>query len=90
MTYEGRVGPQRGIAFFVVRQRAVEEAWMDYGTKRELRDAPLFSRVTRADQALIRAAAETEGLSLSSYVAAAAVERATTDLGRSKEDQSAN
>jgi hypothetical protein len=54
---------------------------MDYGTKRELRDAPLFSRVTRADQARIRAAAEAEGLSLSSYVAAAAVERASTDLG---------
>ena len=62
--------------FFMTR----EACKVDYRHK-ETRAAPLFSRVTRADQALIRAAAETEGLSLSSYVAAAAVERATTDLG---------
>lgn len=59
---------------------------MDYGRKREAREAPLFARVTRADQTLIRAAAEAKGLTLSSYVAAAAVERASTDLGRGKED----
>ncbi len=53
---------------------------MDYGTKRELRDAPLFSRVTPADQALVRAAAAAEGLSLSSYVAAAVTQQARRDL----------
>ena len=35
---------------------------------------------------LIATAALQEGLSVSSYIAAAAVERASTDLGRGKED----
>ena len=52
---------------------------MDY-TSTETRAAPLFSRVTLADQALVRAAAAAEGLSLSSYVAAAVTRQARRDL----------
>ena len=60
---------------------------MDYGRKREAREAPLFARVTRADQALIRAAAEAEGLSVSSYVAEVATQAARRDLFRTNEQE---
>lgn len=52
---------------------------MDY-RHRETRAAPLFSRVTVADLALVRAAAAAEGLSLSSYTADAVTRQARRDL----------
>lgn len=54
---------------------------MDYTTViTEKRDGPLFSRVTLADLALVRAAAAAEGLSLSSYTADAVTRQARRDL----------
>ena len=59
---------------------------MDY-TNTETRAAPLFSRVTRADQALVRAAAE--GLSLSSYIAVAVTRKARRDLSAEPQPEEA-
>ncbi len=74
-----------GTSLFYCPSRAFEERSLDYATKREARTASLFSRVTRADHGLIRAAAEAEGLSVSSYVAAAAVDRASAGVRLGKE-----
>ena len=49
-------------------------------TVTEKRDGPIFSRVTVADLALVRAAAAAEGLSLSSYTADAVTRQARRDL----------
>ena len=58
----------------------------DYtSTVTEKRDGPLFSRVTRADLALVRAAAAAEGLSLSSYTADAVTRQARRDLSNELE-----
>jgi len=62
---------------------------MDY-RQTETRAAPLFSRVTQADRALVRAAAAAEGLSMSSYVAAAVTQQARRDLSPEPHEENKN